>query len=213
MNSAKERLQKDLAEKLEPCREVLSDADRMCDLEREVERLKQELSTTLEQLGETEISNADWRERFTELTQRIDTVNAGRENEIAQWLGKLTKRNIEIDRLQRAEANAKSFGESWQADAKRWKKEAMEMRKKLESAQEPEALMEYANALVDEYETFCRKCGETWEGAEHDRYVALRRITNTHWFKIVEIITGESHDCKAPYKLWRGKLARLEDGK
>lgn len=64
---AKQRLQRDVAKKLEPYREVLESADIQCDLEREVDRLKQELATTQEQLRETQISNANYRTQLMEL--------------------------------------------------------------------------------------------------------------------------------------------------
>ncbi|KKL81631.1 hypothetical protein LCGC14_1992840 [marine sediment metagenome] len=69
--TAKERLQADAADKLEPYKGVLKSANIQCDLERQIELLEHELALTQQQLAEAQASNDNWRAKWIELVGPI----------------------------------------------------------------------------------------------------------------------------------------------
>ena len=52
-----------------------------------------------------------------------------------------------------------------------------------------------ANRHADKYELACRMSGETWEGTEHDQWVARRRMNEREWKRCARILLGDEYDC------------------
>jgi len=86
---ARERLQADIENKLEPYRGVLESADMQCDLERQIDSITQELLLAQQQLAELRIANANWRTFVKELMAEVQSykteTSRGRKETSKLW--------------------------------------------------------------------------------------------------------------------------------
>lgn len=78
-----------------------------------------------------------------------------------------------------------------------------------ESAKIDRDLFHLANRMFSDYKYACEQSAEDWNEKVQSEWRGKIEVTQRYWRQVMEILTGEKHDNRTPYRIDREALIEI----